>query len=73
MLRATEAPLHGLDILIGMDIICQGDFINTNFQEKTALTFRMPSCEEIDFVKDNNYTKLSRSERRRIERERGKL
>jgi predicted aspartyl protease len=73
MLTVTEAPLHGLDVLIGMDIICQGDFIITNFQGKTALTFRMPSCEEIDFVKDNNYSKLSRSERRRIERERGKL
>jgi hypothetical protein len=73
MLRVTEAPLYGIDILIGMDIISQGDFVVTNYQKKTTLTFRMPSCGEYDFVKDINDSQLSRAERRRIERERGKL
>ncbi|MBI3232244.1 MAG: clan AA aspartic protease, partial [Candidatus Doudnabacteria bacterium] len=48
MLRVTEAPLHETDILIGMDIISQGDFCISNFEGKTVLTFRMPSCAEID-------------------------
>jgi hypothetical protein len=37
MLRVTEAPLHDIDILIGMDIISQGDFIVTNYQGKTKV------------------------------------
>lgn len=73
MLKVTEAPLHETDILIGMDIISQGDFSVSNFQGKTALTFRMPSCEEFDFVKENTLARLPRSERRRIEKERGKI
>ena len=73
MLRVTEAPLHETDILIGMDIISQGDFCLSNFEGKTALTFRMPSCEEFDFVKENQAARLPRSERRRIEKKRGKI
>lgn len=73
MLKVTEAPLHDTDILIGMDIISRGDFCVTNFQGKTVLTFRMPSCQEFDFVKENTFASLPRSERRRIEKERGKI
>lgn len=73
MLRVTEAPLHETDILIGMDIISQGDFCISNFEGKTVLTFRLPSCAEIDFVKDNQVARLPRSERRRLEKERGKI
>ncbi len=73
MLRVTEAPLHETDILIGMDIISQGDFCISNFEGKTILTFRLPSCQAIDFVKDNQMASLPRSERRRMEKERGKI
>ncbi len=73
MLRVTEALLHGTEILIGMDIIIQGDFCVSNFEGKTVLTFRMPSCAEIDFVNEHKLAKLPRSERRRIEKERGKI
>ncbi len=38
------------EILIGMDIICQGDFAVTNHKGKTTFSFRVPSLEEIDFV-----------------------
>lgn len=73
MLKVTEAPLHQTDILIGMDIISQGDFCISNFLRKTVLTFRMPSCQEFDFAKENTLARLPRSERRRIEKERGKI
>ncbi len=73
MLRVTEAPLHETEILIGMDIISQGDFCISNFEGKTVLTFRMPSCAETDFVKENKIARLPRSERRRLEKERGKI
>lgn len=72
MLRVTEALLHETDILIGMDVISQGDFCVSNFEGKTVLTFRMPSCAELDFVKEQEVTRLPRSERRKLEKERGK-
>jgi len=50
-LRVSQATLFGADILIGMDVIGSGDFVITNFQGKTYMSFRMPSIECIDFVK----------------------
>ena len=38
------------DVLIGMDIIGLGDFAVSNFQDRTAFSFRMPSQEEIDLT-----------------------
>ena len=46
---ATRADLQGADVLIGMDIITQGDFAITNTMGKTTFSFRCPSCERIDF------------------------
>jgi len=37
------------DILIGMDIITQGDFALSHLGGKTCFSFRMPSIEKIDF------------------------
>ena len=39
-------------LLIGMDIIGAGDFAVTNFNGKTTMTFRLPSCARLDFVPD---------------------
>jgi len=39
---------EGIDILIGMDIISQGDFTISNFEGKTKFGFRFPSFEHID-------------------------
>lgn len=50
-LRVTQAELAGADVLIGMDIISHGDFAVTNHEGKTNMSFRMPSVECIDFVK----------------------
>lgn len=51
-LRVTEAILNGpADILIGMDIIGIGDFAITNKNGKTVCSYRIPSIECIDFVK----------------------
>ena len=50
--RATEGILvEPVDVLIGMDIITTGDFAVTNKDGKTNFTFRHPSVECIDFVK----------------------
>lgn len=37
------------DMLIGMDVISAGDFVVTNFNNKTTFSFRIPSFAEIDF------------------------
>lgn len=44
--------IGGADLLIGMDIITLGDFIITNKDGKTVLTFRSPSIECFDFVEN---------------------
>ena len=52
--RVSENSLAGCDVLIGMDIIGEGDFAITNHEGRTTWTFRTPSCEEIDFVAEIN-------------------
>lgn len=52
-LRVTEGTTgEGTDVLIGMDIINRGDFAVTNKNGKTVFTYRFPSVERIDFVKN---------------------
>jgi hypothetical protein len=41
-------------MLIGMDIINRGDFVVTNFQGKTVMSFRMPSTAKVDYVEEWN-------------------
>lgn len=49
---ALSGKIKGADMLIGMDVISEGDFAVTNIDGKTTMTFRMPSCERINFVKN---------------------
>ncbi|MDO4367687.1 MAG: SEC-C metal-binding domain-containing protein [Bacteroidales bacterium] len=53
-LKVTECTELSSDkstgMLIGMDVISQGDFAISNYQGHTVMTFRMPSMQKIDFV-----------------------
>ena len=50
MLRVTRGNFGGdADVLIVMDIIGMGDFAITNKDGKTVFSFRVPSCDTIDF------------------------
>lgn len=40
-----------IGMLVGMDIISHGDFAVTNHKGKTVFTYRCPSTNHIDFVK----------------------
>lgn len=51
-LHVTKLDIAGADMLIGMDVISQGDFAVTHKDGKTVFSFRIPSAEEIDFVKE---------------------
>ena len=50
--RVTKGELVGGDILIGMDIISQGDFAVSNFGGVTQFTFRYPSQVAADYVQE---------------------
>ena len=55
-IKVTEGNLNGFDVLIGMDVMSQGDFSLSNFQGKTTFSFRIPSLKETDFTKENPNT-----------------
>ncbi len=55
--KVTDAEdLVGGDVLVGMDIISQGDFAVSHGDGRTTFTFRVPSLEVIDFVKQDQAT-----------------
>lgn len=45
------------DIIIGMDVIGQGDFSVSNYHGKTTFSFRFPSIEETSYVKEEQNAK----------------
>lgn len=51
-LPVTSGVLKDFDVLIGMDVICNGDFSITNRdKDKVLFSFQIPSTHEYDFVK----------------------
>jgi len=48
-LRVIRGVFDDFDILIGMDIINRGDFAVSNYNGKTAFSFRIPSVADVDF------------------------
>jgi hypothetical protein len=57
-IRVTKGILPDAQILIGMDLIMQGDFAVTNFQGLTKFSFRVPSMRHIDFVQEHHDREL---------------
>lgn len=51
--RVAQAILPNVDVLLGMDIISQGDFAITNSDGNTKFSFRIPSQANIDFVAED--------------------
>lgn len=47
--EAMEFDGEEYDVVIGMDIICKGDFALSNTEGKKTFSFRIPSEEEIVF------------------------
>ena len=60
----------GADVLIGMNIINEGDFAVTNLNGVTKFSFRVPSKTHIDFAEEDTRLQGSRAERRRAARAR---
>jgi hypothetical protein len=51
-MRVSKGRLFDAQILIGMDVISQGDFAVTNFNGLTKFSYRIPSKRHIDFVQE---------------------
>lgn len=51
--RVGLVEVRDVDVLIGMDIINQGDFAVSNRDGATTFSFRIPSLESFDFVKED--------------------
>ena len=49
-LTVNEGKLDDIDLLIGMDIISQGDFAISNYKGQTVFSYRKPSENILDFV-----------------------
>ncbi len=47
----SEIGKQGIDVLIGMDIISNGDFAVSNYDGKTYFSFRLPSQEHVEYKK----------------------
>lgn len=78
-LRVVECKelVGGFDFLIGMDVIGIGDFAITNVNNKTTLSYRVPSIETIDYValaesQRVMRAKMSKISKEKIAREKGK-
>jgi hypothetical protein len=68
-LRVTLGKLpNDTDVLIGMDIISLGDFSVTNLDGRTKMSFRIPSCAEVDYVEEAAKSQYTRKERRAMDR-----
>ena len=69
-LQVIDSPLPQppnrprFDLLIGMDIITRGDLTISNYQGQTCLSFRMPSAERTDYVKQINVRRNTGRRRR---------
>lgn len=50
-----------IDCLIGMDIICLGDFSVTHHKGETAMSFRIPSLHCIDYVKEHKIASIKQT------------
>lgn len=65
-LHVTLAQLvPDVEVLIGMDVITQGDFAITNRGGRTTMSFKVPPMIEIDFVKAPGAVQGTNREQRR--------
>lgn len=54
VMSEMDKVVDNFGIIIGMDVISNGDFSVTNYRGKTCFSFRFPSQETVDFVKRFN-------------------
>ena len=50
ILAAALPAAPDFGAIVGMDVICGGDFSLTNLGGKTTMSFRTPSCATVNYV-----------------------
>ena len=68
-LKVTLGQIKGADLLIGMDVITNGDFSLTNAGGVTVFSFRIPSLATVDFVKET-HTQVAQAQRKADKKQR---
>ncbi len=66
--QVIDGDVLNFDALIGMDIICQGDFAITNKDMQTVMSFQSPSTHCYDFVRQidqSHKTKIKSSDEKK--------
>lgn len=51
---------NGFGAIVGMDVICSGDFAITNVSGQSCISFRTPSCDTVDYVVEANRANRAR-------------
>jgi hypothetical protein len=54
MVTEFHQLVSGFGVLVGMDVISQGDFALTHVGGKSCMSFRIPPCEHVDYVAEAN-------------------
>lgn len=54
----SDIEKQNIGLLIGMDIISLGDFAVSNFNKKTTFSFRTPSKQVTDYVKQSRFEEV---------------
>jgi hypothetical protein len=54
LVSECEDIVGDFGVIIGMDVITSGDFAITNTDDKTWVSFRVPSMGRIDYVEEFN-------------------
>ena len=57
-----------IDVLIGMDVICSGDFAISNKNQKTIFSYQCPPTHTTDFEIENNRLRGTRKSSKRKRR-----
>lgn len=58
MVIDSDIGKQNIDMLIGMDIINRGDFSVSNYDDRTAFTFRIPSEKKINYALETRISGL---------------
>lgn len=64
LVTESDEIVNDFGVIIGMDVICSGDFSITNFRGKTWMSFRVPSIKSIDYVVEAKRIRLAKSKRK---------
>jgi len=64
-LRVIDGKLDNIDVLIGMDIICSGDFAISNKNDKTIFSYQIPPTHTTDFEMENKRLRGSKNSSRK--------